>query len=249
MDALDAALRDVHPEHSQRILDRMAELEQVCRSHVNKVLKVLDNQKQALEEMVANAKRNGDGICDRLHQSGERHQAEAKVLRQELGQLKEAIDTASAKQREEAEASIAKMEKLAQQAADAIEQHEALDQKCQDKLERFAKLEKQTEEDLRQLKTVAFPIQQWRLILRSRASNLRTSSMPAILREAQRVAKSRSPTRGLGVKASLSRVAAAGQAVEPARGRSPAPVEAGSTFSNSAVAGALAATRQAVVDQ
>ena len=63
MDALDAGLRDVHPDHSRRILDRMAELEQTCRSHVNMVLKVVDNQRQALQTMVTRAERRGDVIC------------------------------------------------------------------------------------------------------------------------------------------------------------------------------------------
>ena len=244
MDALDAGLRDVHPDHSRRILDRMAELEQTCRSHVNEVLKVVDNQRQALQTMVTRAERRGDVICDRLHEAGERHQADAKVLRQEIGQLKEAIDMAAAKQQEEAQAhsdmvtaNLARMEKLAQQSLDAIEQHEALDQKAQDKLERLAKLEKRTEDDLRQLRTAAFPLQQYRVIERSRAPNLRTSSMPAILREAQTIAKSRSPSREAVVEQAVEPV----EPVERARGRTPAQVQALEELSN-AVAGCLAAT-------
>ena len=256
MDALDAGLRDVHPEHSRRVLDRMTELEQVCRSHANKVYKVLENQKKALDEMVENAKRQGDTICERLNQAGERHQAEAKLLRQELGQLKETIDTASAehqeyanalaaKHQETATALLAKMENLAQQAVDTIEQHEALDQKAQEKLERMAKLEEElgreaklAEMDICQLQTVAFPMQQ----------NLRASSMPAILREAQEIAKSRSPKSRSPTREQVQPATAAAQAVEPARGRSPAEIQAGSALAQAA-AEALAMTRAATVYQ
>ena len=262
MDALDAGLRDV----LDRMLDCMATSEQVCRSHANKVYKVLENQKQAVDEMVQIAKRQGDRICERLNQAGERHQAEAKELRQELGQLKETIDTASAehqenanalaaKHQETATALLAKMENLAQQAVDTIEQHEALDQKAQEKLERMAKLgeelgrkAKLAEIDICQLQTVAFPMQQKRLILRSRAPNLRASSMPAILREAQEIAKSRSPKSRSPTREQVQPATAAAQAVEPARGRSPAEIQAGSALAQAA-AEALAMTRAATVYQ
>lgn len=247
IDALDAGLRDVHPDYSRRILDRMSEMEQTCRSHVNEVLTVVDNQRQALKNMVTRAQRTGDEISDRLRQAGERHQADAKVLRQEIGQLKEAIDMAAAKQHEEIQAhenmvmtNLDRMERLAQQAMDALEQHEALDQKAQDKLELLAKLGKQTEEDVRQMRTMTFPLHQSRVIQRSRAPNLRTSSMPAILKEAQSVAKSRSPSRE-GAQAAAAQAVEPAQSVEPARGRSPAQVQAAATLSN-AIAERYAAT-------
>ena len=245
MDALDAGLRDV----LDRMLDCMATSEQVCRSHANKVYKVLENQKQALDEMVQIATRQGDRICERLNQAGERHQAEAKLLRQELGQLKETIDTASAEHQENANALaakhqetattlLAKMENLAQQARGTIIV-------AQEKLERMAKLgeelgrkAKLAEMDICQLQTVAFPMQQ----------NLRASSMPAILREAQEIAKSRSPKSRSPTREQVQPATAAAQAVEPARGRSPAEIQAGSALAQAA-AEALAMTRAATVYQ
>ena len=51
LDVLDAAIRELHPEYSTRILDRMAYLEDLCREHVNRVLGMINNNKP---ELVAN---------------------------------------------------------------------------------------------------------------------------------------------------------------------------------------------------
>jgi hypothetical protein len=113
LDALDAAIRDIHPFYSQRALDRMAYLEEHCREHANRVLGVVFNQKA---DLVLQVEKANEAVCDLerktsnaiklLEEATQRHQADAKVVRCELGQLKAIIDSQSERLVEERRQSL-----------------------------------------------------------------------------------------------------------------------------------------------
>ena len=117
LDALDAAIRDIHPDYSNRILDRMTELEETCREHAHRVMRCIDNQKKDLVESADRVSNHVEiAVCDlerrtakaieRFEEVTQRHQTDAKALRCELGELKTIIDSSSehlAKEREQCE--------------------------------------------------------------------------------------------------------------------------------------------------
>ena len=104
LDALDAAIRDVHPDYRARVLDRMVEIEECCRNHANKVFEIANNQKVALGTVVhkaTQAQTQVEFAIERLASATSRHQEEAKALRSELGALKELVDEQSKRLEEE----------------------------------------------------------------------------------------------------------------------------------------------------
>ena len=104
LDALDAAIRDVHPDYSTRVLDRMVEIEECCRNHANKVFEVANNQKVALGTVVhkaTQAQAQVELAIERMASATSRHQEEAKSLRSELGALRELVDEQSKRLEEE----------------------------------------------------------------------------------------------------------------------------------------------------
>ena len=106
LDFLDAAIRELHPEYSSRILDRMAYLEDLCRQHVNRVLGVINNKKAELVAKVDKVTKGLSFVVDVLEgktaksiksmeDATQRHHADAKAVRRELGELKSIIDAQS----------------------------------------------------------------------------------------------------------------------------------------------------------
>ena len=106
LDFLDAAIRELHPEYSSRILDRMAYLEDLCRQHVHRVLGVINNKKAELVAKVDKVTTGLSVVVDVLEgktaksiksmeDATQRHHADAKAVRRELGELKSIIDAQS----------------------------------------------------------------------------------------------------------------------------------------------------------
>jgi hypothetical protein len=112
MDALDAAIRDIHPDYAERVLSRMAELESTTRQHANKVFQVLHNQTTAMEASVAKAETAAHRVSSHLQQAAERHHREAAALRAELGELKKLLDEQSAECQKHSEACRAALESM-----------------------------------------------------------------------------------------------------------------------------------------
>ena len=99
MEAVDSAVSDVHPETDGCRLDRMQELEELCRHHSNNVMKIMDNQRQAVDAAVESAQSKVKGLEDRvarstdtLESASERHRADGRALRCDLHNLKQLID-------------------------------------------------------------------------------------------------------------------------------------------------------------
>ena len=106
LDALDAAIREIHPDYSNRILDRMTYLEERCREHAHRVMRCIDNQKKDLiesadkvsnhvEHAVCDLERRTSTAIERFEEVTHRHQTDAKALRCELDELKAIIDSSS----------------------------------------------------------------------------------------------------------------------------------------------------------
>ena len=218
LNALDAALREVHPEHAERLIARMTELESLCRTHANQVFTILQRRQEGFQGEMARSEVAADAAIARLDAAAQRHQRDAEILRKELGELKEAIDFQS----QQASADLLKMERLAEQATEDLQQMStALEQMTtvQASLEQVEALVAEVR------LVVGFQAGQRQLVAHARAlpQAQRGHSMPAIIREAQQVATSRSPSRAFGPGATLSGATASALAAAatevPLRGR------------------------------
>ena len=135
VDTLDGAIREVHPTYSGRILDRMHELEKVSREHCNQLLGILKSYKEDLGNLESKTRFGceasvvkAEASMLRLNQATERHCADAAALRQELGSLKTALDSHSEEiedSKREAEAMLEEAKALAQRAAAVGQQQSA----------------------------------------------------------------------------------------------------------------------------
>ena len=218
LNALDAAIREVHPQHAQPLIDRMTELERVCRRHANQVFTILQRRQESFHGELERCEVAAEAAIARLDAAAQRHQRDAEVLRSEIGELKDAIDFQSAQSAED----LQKMERLAQQSMEDVERMSTA-------LERMSTVEaslEQVEALVREVRLAeGFQAGQRQLVAHARAIRampqaMRGQSLPAIIREAQHVATSRSPGRAFPSRAAASAIAAA--AVEeawPGRGR------------------------------
>jgi len=100
MDALELMFSDLHPETVTRVLDRMHELEKTTRDNVNAVMRIMDVREAAVTQASEIAEtrceasvQRAEEACQRLADAGDRHQNEARGLRQELGNLKDIMGT------------------------------------------------------------------------------------------------------------------------------------------------------------
>ena len=193
LDALDDGLQMVHPDYADPIVRRVSEMETLCREHVNRVGRVMTNQRQAVEATVSKAAAKSDEACARLAKAADRHQQQGAELRSELGNLKDAIDAQS----QQVEADLQKMEKLASQALEHLERQELLNAQTEEQLQRLSALDMMYQtvhasvQDL-QMKSMNFKHEQEKVIASSRVS--RAESLPVVVKRAQRVASSRSPS-------------------------------------------------------
>ena len=101
--ALETSIGGLHPDYKARILNRMTQIEEHCREHVERIVQVMKHQKAALVEHVNKVcedltvfvedleGRTAQSIRSMEHAT-QRHHADAKALRRELGVL-ESIST------------------------------------------------------------------------------------------------------------------------------------------------------------
>ena len=193
IESLDAAVRDVHPGYAERVLARMAELEQLCRGHANQVFAIMHCRQEIFRAELARAQEEGEEAIARMNEAAQRHQHDAAALRRELGVLKESIDN----QHAQSTADLQKMEALAHQAIEDIEQQKLLMETVEDWRQRMTMVEATVKHAEDVAKTIrqaeGFEKGQSRVVAQSR---VRGVSMPATIREAQEVATSRSPGAG-----------------------------------------------------
>ena len=178
LDALDAWM---HANYAERIVRRVADMEGVGRA--------MTNQREAVEAVGSEV----DEACARLAAAADRHLREGAELRRELGNLKGLIDDQS----QQVQADLQKMEKLASQALEHLERQELLNAQTEEQLQRLSALDMMYQtvhasvQDL-QMKSMNFKHEQEKVIASSRVS--RAESMPVVLKRAQCVASSRSPS-------------------------------------------------------
>ena len=192
LDSLDCAIRELHPEFSRRIVARLEDLEVTCRGHANAVFQVLTNQRAAVEAVVSKASTAADEACARLAAAADRHQQQGAELRREMVPLKELIEERSA----QCAADLSKMASLVTQAMEHLERQEILNEQAEAQIQALTRLESLSSEvraSLRDLRAAHrdFKADQVKVMVRSR---VRGESLPAVIRQAQRVAESRSPS-------------------------------------------------------
>lgn len=124
---MDEAVRDVHPEYSGRILDRMHELEAMTRENANTALIFFDQRRQALMKTAEGAIDQLEKACqrcaeceDQLARAAQRHAVDGAGLRAELGELKRMLDAQSLRLRERADEVEEMLEQAAARAATAV---------------------------------------------------------------------------------------------------------------------------------
>ena len=192
LDSLDCAIREVHPQFSRRIVERLEHLEATCRGHANAVFQVLSNQSARVEAVVSKASTAADEACARLAAAADRHQQQGADLRREMVPLKQLIEERS----QQCEADLKKMASLVEQALEHLEQQEILNRQAEAQIQQLSRLESLSSEvwaSLRDLRAAHrnFRTDQVKLMIRSR---VRGESLPAVIRQAQQVAQSRSPS-------------------------------------------------------
>ena len=105
--ALETSIGGLHPDYKDRILNKMTRIEEHCREQIERIVQVMKHQKTALVEHVSKVSEDltmfVEGLEDRTAQAirnmehaTQRHHADAKALRRELGALESVIDTQSA---------------------------------------------------------------------------------------------------------------------------------------------------------
>lgn len=200
VESLDNAVREVHPNYSGPIVRRVEELEQLCRSHANRVFEILVNNKAGVEAAASSAIAKADEACARLDQAAARHQSEGASLRQEWGLIKENIDFTSA----QVEQDLANMSCVLQKAVEHQDKQETLNRAADLQLARLARFESfgtEVQAGLRQIRAEGRDFRTDQRHIVSRA-HCRSASLPAVIREAQRCAESRSPSSRIQVAVS-----------------------------------------------
>ena len=192
LDSLDCAIRELHPEFSRRIVARLEDLEVTCRGHANAVFQVLTNQRAAVEAVVSKASTAADEACARLAAAADRHQQQGADLRREMVPLKQLIEERS----QQCEADLKKMASLVEQALEHLERQEILNRRAEAQIQQLSRLESLSSEvwaSLRDIRAAHRNLRtdQVKFMIRSR---VRGESLPAVIRQAQRVAESRSPS-------------------------------------------------------
>ena len=226
MEVVDSAVSDVHPETDGVRLDRMTELEELCRSHSNNVMKVMDNQRQAVDAAVESAQRKVTGLEDRvarctdtLESASERHRADGQALRIDLHNLKDLIDKSHEKIVEERGQCRRLLEEARQVLSDAEDRVQPELQSLQQPVAALDPLglhgvQPQVEPQHQHRGRSHFRSAQRRLESMARSSSGSRESMRSILAQAQVTARARSPTSGTQVTAlqspAHSRAASAG---------------------------------------
>ena len=105
--ALETSIGGLHPDYKARILNKMTRIEEHCHEQIERIVQVMKHQKTALVEHVSKVSEDltvfVEGLEDRTAQAirnmehaTQRHHADAKALRRELGALESVIDTQSA---------------------------------------------------------------------------------------------------------------------------------------------------------
>ena len=105
--ALETSIGGLHPDYKARILNRMTRIEEHCHEHIERIVQVMKQQKAALVEhvskvtedltvFVADLEDKTAQAIRSMEHATQRHHADAKALRRELGALESVIDTQSA---------------------------------------------------------------------------------------------------------------------------------------------------------
>ena len=209
LDALDAAVREIHPQYSDRILDRMSELEGTCRDHANRVMMCIDNQKKDMiaaannvskhvEHAVSDLEKRTAAAIERFHEVAHRHQTDAKALRCELGGLKELLDASSVNIAEERQ----NCQQLLEDARQLLSTLEENVKDARHLLSDVSKTRQLIESETSEVGTTHdFRITQMKLMSEARTA----PSMAGVIRKAQSAAASRSPSKGVSREPSPAR--------------------------------------------
>ena len=105
--ALETSIGGLHPDYMARILNKTTQIEEHCHEQLERIVQVMKHQKTALAEHVSKVSEDltvfVEDLEDRTAQAirsmehaTQRHHADAKALRRELGALESVIDTQSA---------------------------------------------------------------------------------------------------------------------------------------------------------
>ena len=192
LDSLDAAVQELHPEYSSHIVMRVTELEDKRRSHASSVFKVLNNQRLGVETAAMKASKTAADACARLDQASQRHELQAAMLRREVGSIKDMVDLKS----EQCARDLANMELLVKETLENIERQDTLRRQADAQIEQLTRWEVVANEvraSLQDLKFQSHKAQRgcWDSPAATRG---RVSSVPALIRHAQKMAESRSPS-------------------------------------------------------
>ena len=185
----------------------MAALEESARSHANRVLAIVDNQRKALSIVVAKAGKSAEdaevqaeAAMARLAEASQRHQDDAKSLRVQLGELKSMIDAQSQHvqdERRRCEELLGELVEVCSRCEERLAEQMQERRRCEELLASTKELLSATDFDFAHSQRQHFEAQQPKLMAKALLSR---ESLPGIIHEAQAVARSRSP--------SLSRVGA-----------------------------------------
>lgn len=198
VESLDGAVQELHPDYSARVVARVTEIEETCRTHANSVLQVLTNQRLGVESAATKAAGMANDACARLERSSTRHEEQAAALRTEIGVIKDMVDARSA----DCERDLANMKIYVQDVLDHMERQETLSRQVDAQIEKLSRLEalaKQVQDTARnwQNKTRSLQCGSSASIAGARG---RTQSEPpqrSVLKMAQKLAESRSPSSRL----------------------------------------------------
>ena len=102
--ALETSIGGLHPDYMARILNKTTQIEEHCHEQLERIVQVMKHQKTALAEHVSKVSEDltvfVEDLEDRTAQAirsmehaTQRHHADAKALRRELGALESVIDT------------------------------------------------------------------------------------------------------------------------------------------------------------
>ena len=136
LDNLEGHVADIHPDTSERVIDRMHELEKLARTHANSILELLNRHSCRVGEQIEKA----EFEISKLEEAGSRHRLHSQDLRQELGLLKSMIDRRSEdceQQMAEHQSVMARIESALQGAIDTEQRLMALSGSMEELSEKF----------------------------------------------------------------------------------------------------------------
>ena len=193
VETLDIAVRELHPDHTSRIVERITELEEKCRNHANSVFRVLTNQRQGVEAVATKASTMAIEACARLDQASERHETQAAMLRQEVGLIKDMVDENSL----QCERDLNNMKAMVQDSLEHLDRQETLSRQADAHIEKLIKWDAIAEDVRESLQKLKFEVGKQKLGGRGGSpaeTRGRVGSVPALIRHAQKLAESRSPS-------------------------------------------------------